>query len=65
MVRLAPVARLERLLNFIGSMSGPVTMKSPLISRMVSTVIAALPLFQSLLLGTIGILRALQLKGAR
>ena len=34
-------------------------------SRMVSTVIADLPLFQSLLLGTIGILRTLQLKGAR
>ena len=40
MVRLAPVvAPRERLLNFIGSMSGPVTMKSPLTSRMVSVVI--------------------------
>jgi hypothetical protein len=30
----------ERLLNFIGAMSGPVTMKSPLTTRMVSVVIA-------------------------
>jgi hypothetical protein len=35
MVRLAPVARLRRLLNFIGSTSGPLTMKWPLIIRMV------------------------------
>ena len=41
MVGLAPVARLRAALNFIGAMSGPVTMKSPLTTRMVSVVIAA------------------------
>jgi hypothetical protein len=34
-----------RVLNFIGAMSGPVTMKSPLTTRMVSVVIARPLLF--------------------
>ena len=54
-----------RLLNFMGAMSGPVTMKSPLTTRMVSVVLALphdLPRqkFRERI-GTIGILRALQL----
>jgi hypothetical protein len=40
MMRLAPVSRLAPALDFIGSTSGPLTMKSPLIIRMVSMVIA-------------------------
>ena len=39
MVGLTPVTGL-RLLNFMGAMCGPVTMKSPLTTRMVSVVIA-------------------------
>jgi hypothetical protein len=40
MMRLAPVSRLAPALDFIGSTSGPLTMKWPLTSRMVSVVIA-------------------------
>jgi hypothetical protein len=46
MVLQAPVPRfgatLELHLNFIGSMSGPVTMKSPMITRLASVVIETL-----------------------
>ena len=40
MVRHAPLPRLAPALDFIGSTSGPLTMKWPLTSRMVSVVIA-------------------------